>query len=869
MSSHSRFHYRSLEDLKTGITTLQLEIPLSRKFAVFKQPLAIAGKPVWNRFSVHPMEGFDADPTGAPGPLAFRRYTRYAAGGAAVIWFEATSVVPEARSNPGQFWIHAGNIETYARLVKATREAARREFGQEPLLILQLTHSGRYSKPYGLPQPIIAHHSPILDPIHKLSAAYPLITDDYLDSLQDRFVDAAKLAVQAGFDGVDVKCCHRYLLSELLASFTRPGKYGGSLENRTRMLRETATRIRQEVPGVFVTTRLGVFDAVSYPYGFGVNRDDFRVADLTEPLELIRQLTVLGMPLLNISIGNPYYNPHYGRPFDFPIAGVKPPEEHPLEGVARIITITRQIQERYPDLPVVGTGYAWLRQYLPEVAAGVLENRWSTLIGQGRGSFAYPDSVRDILEKGAMDPTKCCVTCSACTQIMRDGGKTGCVVRDSAVYGPQYRLARRFAVDRLIEEAKRCRECEQATCVLGCPAQIDIPAFIHAFANQDIASAYAILKAKNVLPEMCGLICPAAEQCQGQCVEKIFCERPIPIQDIQLVVARLARLKGLTGVKLPASVGGRPVAIAGGGPGGLACAVRLLELGHEVHLWEKSTELGGTPDATIPEERYADSKAEVDAILAPAVKSGRLVLHLGQRLGPDVTLADLRVNHGAVYLGFGLSGASTLGEADGVVDALKFLAAVKGGRLQTVPDKVAVLGAGNTALDAAVAARRLGARDVYIIYRRSFAEMPAWSKERDAAMAAGVHFLVLTQPLGYVTDTAGNVCGVRICRTELGEPDASGRRRPVAVPGSEAVQAAGLVVEAIGQKLDANLRQALADLKFTKDDLVAVKKGTQQTFTPGVFAGGDIVNGGKTAVQAIADGMQAALEIDAFVRHQA
>ena len=144
MAIHSRFHYHSLEDLKMGIDVLHLGIPLSRNFAVFKKPLTIAGRPVWNRFSVHPMEGFDADPTGTPGRLSFRRYSRYATGGAAVIWFEATSVVPEARSNPGQFWLHAGNVGTYARLVQATRDAARREFGQAPLLILQLTHSGTY-----------------------------------------------------------------------------------------------------------------------------------------------------------------------------------------------------------------------------------------------------------------------------------------------------------------------------------------------------------------------------------------------------------------------------------------------------------------------------------------------------------------------------------------------------------------------------------------------------------------------------------------------------------------------------------------------------------------------------------------------------
>lgn len=861
MATHQRFHLHSLAELEASIRELALAIPVSQDMGILGTPVALGGgRTAWNRFAVHPMEGFDAT-DGAPGPLAFRRYERYAAGGAAVIWFEATAVVPEARSNPGQFWISRDTVATFTKLVAATRAAARAAVGKEPILILQLTHSGRYSKPTGTPEPMIAHHSPILDPIHKLTDQYPLVSDDYLDALQDRFVEAAQLAAQAGFDGVDVKSCHRYLLSELLASFTRPGKYGGSYDNRTRMLRETLGRIRAAGTGLFVTTRLGVFDAISYPYGFGVNRDDFRVPDLSEPLQLVQQLRQFDVPLLNISVGNPYYNPHYGRPFDFPVKNAKAPEEHPLQGVDRLLQVTRTFQEKYPDLPILGTGYAWLRQFMPQVAAAVLQRGWATFIGQGRGSFAYPDAVRDILGKGAMDPAKCCVSCSACTQIMRDGGKTGCVVRDSDVYGPQYRLARRFALDHLQEEARRCRDCEQATCVRGCPAQIDIPAFVRAFADGDIAKSYAILKARNLLPEMCGKICPAAEQCQGHCIEQVFCEQPLPIQDIQLVVSRLARLKKLTGVQVPAQPSGRKMAVIGGGPAGLACTVRLLELGHEVHLWDKSTELGGTPDSSIPDDRFADSRAEVQAVLAPAIAAGRLILRLGVAFGHDITLSQLRSDFAACFLGFGLAGSTSLGQADGVVSAVEFLAAVKNGQLKRVPNKVAVIGAGNTAMDAAVTARRLGARDVYLVYRRSFAEMPAWAEERDRFLATGGHLMILTQPLGYDSDAAGKVCGVRICRTELGEPDKSGRRAPLPVPDSEGLLSAELVIEAIGQTLDRATQAALAGVELTRGGLIALAKESQATSLPGVFAGGDIVNGGKTAVQAIADGMYAAEEM--------
>jgi len=412
------------------------------------------------------MEGFDSTPDGAPGPLSFRRYTRYAQGGFGLIWMEATAVLAEGRSNPGQLYLHKHNVAVFGELVRTMRQTAKAAFGRDIVIIIQLTHSGRYSKPAGIPKPIIAHHSPVLDPQHSLPADYPLVTDDYLDDLQGAYVEAARLAAEAGVDGVDIKSCHRYLISELHASFTREGRYGGSLENRTRLLRETMAEIRHVVPGVFVTTRMSAYDAIPYPYGFGVNRSGGLDPDLAEPIELVRCLKDIGIPILNVSIGNPYFNPHFGRPYDFPIAGMTVPDEHPLVALDRFLAITRTLQMAFPDLPVVGSGYSWLRQFMPNVAAAVIRNRGAAFLGIGRGAFAYPDSVRDLLEKGALDPAKCCVTCSACTQIMRDGGMTGCVVRDSEIYGPQYRLARHFAVDRLREEAKRCRDCEFPTCLL-------------------------------------------------------------------------------------------------------------------------------------------------------------------------------------------------------------------------------------------------------------------------------------------------------------------------------------------------------------------------------------------------------------------
>ena len=851
-------------------------MPIDEDVSVLGSPLAIAGKQMPNRFSVQPMEGFDARPDGSPGELSFRRYRRYASGGFGLIWFEATAVMEEARSNPGQLWLHAENVDAFRELVQSTRKAAQDSLGRDVILIVQLTHSGRYSKPTGRPRPLIAHRSPVLDPRHDLPEDYPVVTDDYLDRLQDTYVEAAKLAAEVGFDGVDIKSCHRYLVSELLASFTREGKYGGSFENRTRLLRESLARIKDEVPGVFITTRMNVYDAISYPYGFGVDKDDYMVPDLAEPIELVRILHETGIPILNVSIGNPYFNPHFGRPYDFPIKGFTVPDEHPLTGLDRFMSITRQIQESAPDLPLIGSGYTWLRHLMPNVGAGVINSGGAAILGVGRGAFAYPDTPNDVIATGQMDPAKTCVTCSACTQIMRDGGKTGCVVRDSEIYGPQYRLGRRFSLDRLQEEAKRCRDCEQATCTTGCPAHVDVPAFIKAFADGDIETSYNVLRASNVLPEMCAYVCPSEVQCEGGCLENVFCLNPIAIRDIQLVVSRIARREGIASVRLPGQSSGKRVAVVGGGPAGVAGAIKLLEMGHQVTVFERGQSLGGTPDCIIPADRYGEAGSEVDAVLKPAREAGRVEVEFGQALGKDVALDDLQRDYDAVLVAVGLSDSTSLGEAEGpstplragVVDALAFLRQVKNGSLTSVPDKMAVLGGGNTAMDAAVAARNLGATDVYLVYRRSFGEMPAWPKERDEALERGVHFMLLMQPTGYETDHDGELVGMRVQRTELGAPDDSGRRRPVPVEGSESVLDVGLVVEALGQGVSDALREALESygVVFTKRGLIETVNGSSATSVAGVFAAGDLVNGGTTAVQGISEGMRAAEEIDQYLK---
>jgi len=869
MEPHAKFKFTSLEQLQKKVTGLGLGIPFETDFSPLFDSVKIGRHALANRFAVHPMEGFDADMTGSPQDLSFRRYQRYAAGGSALIWFEATAVVHAGRSNPNQFYIHPKNVSVYNKLVAETRREARETVGTEPLLIVQLTHSGRYSKPDGIPTPIIAHHSPILDPRHNLPPDYPLISDAALDELQEKFLAAAELAFEAGFDGIDVKSCHRYLVSELLASFTRENsRYGGSFENRTRFLRETLTKIHQRYPEKIITTRLNVFDAISHPYGFGVSEIDYHIPDLAEPVKLVGLLKEIGIALINISIGNPYYNPHFGRPFDFPLRNLNVPEEHPLVGIDRFLKITRQIQEAYPDLPVIGSGYTWLRHYLPNVAAAIVKSGGATLIGQGRGMFAYPESVNELKASGKMDPRKVCVTCSACTQIMRDGNHTGCVVRDSEIYGPVYREIKKRAQDVLKADASRCRDCFYPTCQDACPAGVEIPAFIKAFAEGDIAGAYGHLVKRNLLPEICAYVCPSDVQCEGGCVEKIFSGQAIHIRDIQEAVAKAARRQGLVKVHLPEKISGKCVAIIGAGAAGLTCAASLLQHGHQVTIFDARPKPGGIVRSLLPKSRISPEQvdAEVQALLEK-VPADRLEWQLGKPLTAEFNLAKLTGTFDAVFLGMGLAESISLFETapEGVVDALKFLEEVKAGSLDKIPAEVAVIGGGNTAMDAAVAAQKAGARDVYLIYRRSFAELPAWPKERDAALNAGIHFLILSQPVEYVADEKNQLRSIKLARTKLGEPDASGRRRPVTLPGVAAELPVQRVIEAIGQRAPENLAAILPGVALTKNQLVQLKPNSQATSLENVFAGGDLTNGGATAVQAVAEAIKAANEIHEYL----
>lgn len=410
-----------------------MDLPFDGQVDRLLQPGRIASRDVPNRIAVQPMEGVDGNHDGSPGDLTFRRYRRYAEGGSGLIWFEATSVVPDGRPNPHALMLTRDTLGSFRALVDVTRVAAKQAFGSAhcPFLVLQLTHAGRFSAAPGLPRRACAN--PYLD---GAEPALPMWQDAELDALQEVFVDRVRLAVEAGFDAVDIKACHGYLASELLGAHTRAGsRYGGAFENRRRFLMDIVTRARELVPGALIAVRLNGSDCMPYPHGFGMAVDGSESLDLAEPCALVRELAAGGCCLVNVTAGVPRLASHVGRPFDRPAAGSSVPPEHPLVGEARLIALAAAIQEACAPVPVVGTGYSWLRQFWPNVGAGVLRQGMAAFIGLGRTAFAYPDAARDLMTRGALDPKKCCCTCSRCVERMRRQVCTGCAVHDRALYG--------------------------------------------------------------------------------------------------------------------------------------------------------------------------------------------------------------------------------------------------------------------------------------------------------------------------------------------------------------------------------------------------------------------------------------------------
>ncbi len=427
--SHETFHYASLDGVRQTAERLHAFLPIQEDLSPLYAPLTLAGKTVNNRIAFQPMEGTDGTEDGAPDKWTIRRYERFAKAGPGVIWFEAVATVPEGRASAHQLYLTEKNVDEFKRLTDRMREISLKENGYAPLIVMQATNSGRYSKPTGKPEPIIAYRCPPLE--EGLDQPFRVLTDDELHRYEAAFEATAKLSQQAGFDGMDVKCCHRYLACELLSAYTRPGEYGGSYENRTRFLKNAYRAAKAGISGdFFLTSRLNVYDGFAYPYGFGVHEGSLE-PDLTEPIRLIGELKdEFDIPLINVTMGNPYKNPHVNRPYDH---GNYVPDEHPFTGLGRMMAGVKEIQEALPNLPVLGSAFSYLRQFAPNLAAGMVASGACAMAGFGRMAFADPEFVRQC-RNGGIDKKSVCVTCGGCAALLRAGRPAGCIVRDREVY---------------------------------------------------------------------------------------------------------------------------------------------------------------------------------------------------------------------------------------------------------------------------------------------------------------------------------------------------------------------------------------------------------------------------------------------------
>lgn len=396
---------------------------------IINSPLTVYGREIRNRIVFHPMEGCDGKRNGAVDELTRRRYLRFARSGAGIIWFEATAVCPEGRANPRQLYINEETVDSFKSIVSEIKKTAVDTCGYEPVVIVQLTHSGRFSKPDGTPEPIVAYRNSLWEK-GKENQPYVIATDNYCKQIPPKYAQAAKLAEEAGFDGIDVKCCHGYLFNEFLSATERDGIYGGSLENRTRLYFECIESVKSTVKNTFVTTRLNACDCFPYPYGYGVNSKN--EIDLSETKAIIAELGKMGIELINLTLGNPYLIPHFNRPC------INAPEDGKI-GMKRIYDVTKELNSCFPEIKFIASGLSFEGENAVDYAEEIINNGVADFAGFGRMTFAYPDFYTDYLKNGKLDKSKVCLKCSKCTELMRNATVAGCPVRDSEVYMPYYK----------------------------------------------------------------------------------------------------------------------------------------------------------------------------------------------------------------------------------------------------------------------------------------------------------------------------------------------------------------------------------------------------------------------------------------------
>jgi len=435
-----------------------------------------------------------------------------------------------------------------------------------------------------------------------------------------------------------------------------------------------------------------------------------------------------------------------------------------------------------------------------------------------------------------------------------------------------------FDIPTAIREAQRCLDCAKPTCIEGCPVRIKIPDFIRLIVAEDFLGAAAKIKEDNTLPAICGRVCPQEEQCEAKCVLKGKFE-PVAIGRLERFVADYERQQGKTRMPAIKAHHGRKVAIIGSGPAGLTCASDLVQLGYSVTVFEALHALGGVLVYGIPEFRLPKEIVhyEIENLRRMGVEFVTNFV-----VGKTRTIDELMHEDGyeAVFIGVGaglpwfmnIPGENLLG----VYSANEFLTRVNLMRAYEFPEtdtpivvgkKAVVVGGGNTAMDAVRTAKRLGAETATIVYRRSEVEMPARIEEIHHAKEEGIIFQTLTNPVEFIGDEKGWVRKARCIRMALGEPDSSGRRRPIPISGSEFDIETDLVVMAIGNGSNPLLFKSTPDLKINRRGNIIVEPGTGRTSKRGVFAGGDIVTGGATVILAMGAGREAAQAIDTYLQN--
>jgi 2,4-dienoyl-CoA reductase-like NADH-dependent reductase (Old Yellow Enzyme family) len=471
---------------KENLQRLGLDMPCDEVLesgpeSVMAQPLKVGPFTVGNRYAVHPMEGWDGHADGRPSEHTLRRWRHFGLSGAKMIWGgEAVAVRHDGRANPRQLVIHSANLSALGQLRETLVAAHREAMGDDQGLVvgLQLTHSGRFCKPNddARMEPRVLYHHPLLDGKFGPKDKLVLMSDGDIRELIEDFVVAAKRAWQVGFQFVDLKHCHGYLGHEFLSAKTRAGDYGGSMANRTRFLRELVQGIRSEAPGLGIGVRLSAVDflpyrpdpelsdaetlgpgvpvdasgALPYRYGFGMDELDPQRISLQETGEFLQVLTELDIPMVNVTIGSPYYTPHVTRPALYPPSdGYQPPED-PLVGVMRHLALVRDLKAKFPHLCFVGSGYTYLQEFLPHVAQAVVRAGWTDLVGLGRMMLSYPEMAADVLAGRPMQRKRLCRTFSDCTTAPRNGMISGCFPLDT-----HYKKSPQMAQLTLIKKAAK------------------------------------------------------------------------------------------------------------------------------------------------------------------------------------------------------------------------------------------------------------------------------------------------------------------------------------------------------------------------------------------------------------------------------